>query len=400
MNSTPSEPTTSDSGLRTLPKAKHQAEVPANILASQRRKYIQLGELVSGLLLGAFLIAHFLTTNTLFEDYGLGDRTSTYQARDGPYLTHVIRVNDEEEERLLAGWRARGKKPVCLILGYSQAHAINEMKPGEVTYSQILFERHRNDSSPIDILCQSVPNATMTEYYALFAYWQTKLPVNALILPACLDKMRTADLRPEYLQNVGISDFQISHASDSLTRALNSELARFPKQGARSENASQAGDDAGLKNTVQERVERMLNGYLNQNLPAWSHRADARGEVFTWLYLFRNSALGITSNTKRKVIPASYARNMEALESLLAAARRKNIKTLIYIPPVRLDISTPYDDQEYARFKTEVETVVERFREVALYQNLEDIVPGPYWGDLPPTDLSGRTSAGLHALQV
>src|SRR5436305_9785962 len=48
-------------------------------------------ELAIGFALGSVLIMHFLTSERKFEDLGLGDRTSAYQARDGRFLTHVIK---------------------------------------------------------------------------------------------------------------------------------------------------------------------------------------------------------------------------------------------------------------------------------------------------------------------
>lgn len=352
---------------------------------------LALLELLSGLGLAALVLSLFFARSQDLSEFGLGDRTATYQARSGPYLIHVIKNCDEEENSLMAGWRARGERPVCLILGYSQAHSINEMQSGQVNYAQILFERHTNDARPFDVLCQSLPNANMSEYYALFAYWDQKLPVKALAVPACMDKMRNDGLRQEYLQNLGFSGFQITNGSDEVTVALNRMLSEFPKSRTDSKSTDNSDpDNAALKETVQERTEHVLNAWLAGHLPAWSHRPTVRGEVFQWLYLLRNSALGISSNTKRKTIPAHYARNMQSLEALLRKAQREHIAVLIYVPPIRFDIATPYDDREYAQFKEEVQALVEKYATVARYLNLEGIVPGPCWGDLPPTDLSGK----------
>ena len=355
------------------------------------KKHRSLLEIFFGFLIAGFVVARYSNSKEDPGDYGLGDKTSSYQAKDRAYLTHVIKNCDEEENSLLEGWEARGKRPVCLILGYSQAHAINDMKTGDVTYSQILFDRHKLDSPPIDVICQSLPNANMSEYYALFAYWSKKLPVKALVFPACMDKMRNDGLRQDYLQNLGFQDFQITDASDPLTQTLNRALAAFPKRiEAVGSNRKEEVDNAALKETVQEKVEQFLNGWLNARLPAWSRRANARGEVFLWLYLCRNSVLGISSNTKRTVIPARYIQNMRALENIHSKAERDNVKVLVYIPPVRSDLATPYNDQEYARYKCDVEASVKKHASVSRYLNMESIVPGPYWGDLPPTDLSGR----------
>jgi hypothetical protein len=350
---------------------------------------IRICELAGGALLASWLITHLLTGHLNLGDLGLGDRTQSVQAKDGNFLTHLIKNTDEEEQSLISGWKARGKKPVCLVLGYSQAHSINEMNEGDLTFPKILFDRHKTDNPPLDILCQSLPNANMTEYYALFAYWSSKLRVQSLILPACLDKMRNDDQRPDYLQNLGVSGFQIPDAHDDLTDLINRSLAAFPKRADTPDKQPNSQDHSALTDTVQESVERSINEWLTLHWTGWSRRADARGNVFHFLYLLRNSVLGISSNTKRKVIPAKYNSNMTALENILAMAELRKIRVLVYIPPVRMDIPTPYVDSEYESFKQDVNAAVDRHSTIALFLNIENIVAEPFWGDLPASDLSG-----------
>lgn len=353
---------------------------------NQRRKYWRFVELLAGVASGLLLVTRFSAQPNNAETFGLGDQTASYQATDGTHLVHVIHNTDQEEQSLIEGWEARGEKPVCLLLGYSQAHSINKMKAGQVTYTQMLFDRHKS----FDVLCQSIPNANMSEYLAVFAYWKSKLPVKAVILPACLDKLRDDNLRPEYLQNLGYNNFRLQRA-DEVSQDLNRQLSVFPKRQTQLQSLQTEEEDyAGLKETTQDVVERRLNHFLNLHLSAWRRRADLRGEVFEWMYLFRNSVLGISSNTKRKVIPARYVHNMQALESLLDFAQQENVSVLVYVPPIRNDLPTPYDDQQYRQFKAEVQAAVNRHAPEAHYENIENLVPGEFWGDLPTTDLSGK----------
>src|SRR4051812_10704026 len=72
---------------------------------NQEPRWRSLSEIVVGFLLGAFVICHYLVKQESTENYGLGDKTSTYQATDGQFLTHVIQSSKVQQDNLLAGWK-------------------------------------------------------------------------------------------------------------------------------------------------------------------------------------------------------------------------------------------------------------------------------------------------------
>ena len=58
------------------------------------------------------------------------------------------------------------------------------------------------------------------------------------------------------------------------------------------------------------------------------------------------------------------------------------------IPPIRNDVKIPYDSNEYIDFKNEVKNIAQFYN--TNFVNLENIVPGEYWG------LKTSTNIGQH----
>ena len=96
---------------------------------------------------GLGLLSLFLITNRVqpknFDEFALGKGTASYFASEEGVPIHLSKINKLEVESLLAGWEKRGKKKVCLILGNSQTHGINQYKEGEKSYNHLLFDEFR-----------------------------------------------------------------------------------------------------------------------------------------------------------------------------------------------------------------------------------------------------------------
>ena len=99
------------------------------------------------------------------------------------------------------------------------------------------------------------------------------------------------------------------------------------------------------------------------------------------------------------MIPARYNRNMLALEELLTHAEVKEQDVLLYIPPIRTDVAPPYDPQEYADFKEAIQTLAANHTNTH-FANLEDIVPGEYWGLKASTDGDGKSIEGTDMTEI
>ena len=118
-----------------------------------------------------------------------------------------------------------------------------------------------------------------------------------------------------------------------------------------------------------------------------------RGNLLIGLYKLRNYVFGISASTKRKIIPSRYAKNMEALSEILLLAKRNNLDTLVYIPPLRDDYERPYDQSDYELFKTEVEMIT-KLNNVR-FSDIEGLVPNELWGTKNSTTINASNDGEL-----
>jgi hypothetical protein len=335
---------------------------------------LELCAVVAGSAL-AVVILHFALRGgeTKFEDLALGKATtSVYASVDG----HKIHCNGVDgSEACIDGIRKRGATQVALWLGNSQIHAINQWKPDQETATAILHRRFQPRG--IDVVAFSLPNARLEEYYLLFTYLSSRIPIRYLILSVVFDDLRGTQLRP----------LMMGALKDPATLAA-LERSEVGRQIAKRYGDEPSGDFAALEETVQEHSEAALNGWLERHWKLWALRPEARGRFFLSLYDIRNTVLGITAQSKRKMIAGPYRNNMAALESLLDASTRAGVGVVLYIVPIRDDVEIPYDAREYQRFKRELEEIAARHG--VSCSNLEGIVPGPLWGLKAPTNIGGR----------
>jgi hypothetical protein len=313
-----------------------------------------------------------------FAELALGQETKAYLATDSLGAPiHV--VSDSTVPDLLKGWQLRGQKDVMFILGNSQTHSINQLKPGDQTYVALLYQRWR--AYQIDVLAHTIPNANLQEFYLLFRYWQTKLPIKTVLLPVFMDDLREDGIRNVFLAGLVQSKYQIDRDSSEIARQINQSLAALQPV------AQNNPDLKALEETVQESVEKELNDFLQQHFRSWSYRPNVRGQLFADLHQMRNTIFGISASSKRKMIPARLKNNYGALERLLAVAQQQKIKVLLYVPPIRSDVPIPYDETEYEQFKQYVEQRAKQYG--AIFANLEHLVPGENWGSKNATTIDG-----------
>jgi hypothetical protein len=320
---------------------------------------------VAILLAGVLIQLVFGGRHTNFEELALGQETSVVFGRDGGVRVHCMDLRDLEE--CMDGLGPRRGDPVALWLGNSMLHAINQYQPGQEVAPALLHRRLR--SSGLELITLSVPNANLQEHYVLFEYMRQRVKVEHLILPIVFDDTREDGLRATIAPAL----------ADPATREAMAATPAGAGIAHRQELTPTATDDlAGLAETVQERAEGALNGWLQEHWSLWDTRKQMRGDVINSLYTLRNKAFGITTRTTRKQIPARYQRNLEALESTLAAGQRAGVDVTLYVAPLRPDVAIPYVPAEYAAFKQAAETLARKYG--ARYLDLEGLVPAEYWG--------------------
>jgi hypothetical protein len=346
-------------------------------------------EISVGLILSYWVITRYFSGDRKFEELALGTETTPYQALDKQKkLIHVLHVNGEEDEELFKAWQKRGKKSVILFFGNSQTHSINQMMHGEVNYIEMLFNDNP-DSLRKDILCVSLPNAGMQEFYLAYHYWKGRLPIDRVVVPVFMDDMREDGIRDVFFSKLIREKYQLTDTLNDLSRRINSSLKSYWSTNPNSKIEVKNDDVAALRETYQEKSEAFLNDLLEKNSLAWLNRQNVRGEFFNWLYRLRNTVFAIKANTVRKMIPYRYDLNMQALHLLVLDCVKDGKKMHVYIPPIRSDVPLPYESEQYKRFKEEIKNFSLISQDLIHYKNFESIIPGELWGYKTATNLSG-----------
>lgn len=262
-------------------------------------------------------------------------------------------------------------RPLTILwLGNSQLHLVNQYKVGDHVSPYWLRRDVKCPETTVP-LGVSIPNANFQEHYLLEEYAAARLPVGVIFLELCFDGLRQDALRADFAGVLSDTDKNI------LSQApIGGEMLRVAEPLWKGRGG--AGDNAGLKGFVQNGIEDRLDDKLAQVLPLWADRGNMRERALVDLYEVRNTMLGISSGTVRKLIAPRYDRNMQALEALLRDAHARGIPVIGYIAPVRNDRPNPYDPVQYAAWKKTVEQLLPRYG--ATYVNLENLVPPNEWG--------------------
>ena len=107
-----------------------------------------------------------------------------------------------------------------------------------------------------------------------------------------------------------------------------------------------------------------------------------------FIYKLRNSIMGITASSKRKIIPSAYEYNLGALKSIIKSRNSLGMATIIYIPPL-LHFSSgkeiPYYKNDYLNFKEEMKNICNK--QHCKYFDLDSIIPDEKWGYKKSTSL-------------
>ena len=324
--------------------------------------------LILGLIAGIILLYVFLPNDNRvqFEDLALGEGTKSTFTLVNNKKVHCNDMNNSKE-CIDSYYELGAKQSVVLWLGNSQVHAINQPKSNAETAAIKLHRKFQMEGKYF--LTYSQPNANLQEHYILFSHLITKLPITTLVLPVVFDDMREDGIRTSLL-----SVFDDSAVVQNLEQ---SKLGLKLYKGHLSKSRT-ATDLAGLDDTVQEKVEFILNEKLSEFWTIWDRRPSFRGELLNFLYRSRNWIFSISPSTTRKMIPGRYALNSEAFTEILELAKKNRIKVLVYVVPLRNDVKIPYQPQSYSSFKLEIEnkTVQKGF----YFSNFENIVPSEYWG--------------------
>ena len=304
-----------------------------------------------------------------FENIALGEGTRTVEAFVKNEKVHCLKLSNIKT--CIDPASKRKKKASILWLGNSQLHAINQPKISDNPVSAIAAKELRRYQ--LDLLTFSQPNANLTEHYILFEMLYTLYPFEMLILPAVFDDTREQTIR---------QDVRLALGNSSVISIL--KKSDIGKKVIEITNEKMKND----KQTIQDRSEESISMYLEKCCQWERLREQIRGSISLSLYKLRNFIFRITPNSVRGKVTTIYEQNMLAFEATLKSARTKNVKVLVYIPPLRSDVKIPYDLNEYQQFTKEVSALSNSLG--ANFVNLQQIVPGNLWGLKESTNMSGK----------
>jgi len=285
-----------------------------------------------------------------------------------------VSVGEHLEEYLPAIPDARLHRLVLLV-GMSQMYAITEQQPLDENTAEILDDRLRASNTRVFGL--SAPNLTHEEalFLLVTASTNTATTPNVFIFGLCFDKMRGSDLRPGYQRLL---------RSRPQLRANMSELAdryeaRYPLAATKiratlaqlAQEAGVAGADSSLEEKVRSKVADVV--------PLVAARKELNQVImYDVLYAGRNKLLGITSSSKRPILPAQYELNKQFLMMMIDESKRRNIEFVMYIIPLNQQAEIPYVASEYEDFKRWAAQLANRT--ATPFANLENVVPPEDWG--------------------
>ena len=313
------------------------------------------------------------------NEIGLGKGTSFYMPVDKSYPIHITSL--DTAERMRQGWTERGGRPLSLWFGNSQLNGINQFKQGEKNCTAFLFDSLKKYDQ--ELLGISFPNGNMQEFLTAVIYLSNKFQVKNIILPLFYDDMREDGIRAD-INTLAVGDFLRGRQALYPYYKDIPSLELFKNATTTSKNINR--DKKAPDQTLQEVSEKFMDDELNAVWNVWGARANLRGNIFNDVYRYRNFILGIKATTIRKMIYGRYTSNFNSFKNITRYCADREINLYIYIPPIRTDISPPYDVGDYDSFKKGVR--LECVKSKATFLNLENIVPAKYWGK------KGSTSFG------
>jgi hypothetical protein len=333
-----------------------------------RSGLVSIAPLAIGAVIAAYVLhAAFGGERTNFADLDLGINTATFYAQhDGD----PIHANDfTNAEAVIDGWRRRGARPVGLFLGNSQIHGINQYQPGQENAAAMLFQRFAPQG--IDILTFTQASANLKEHYILFEYLLPRLQPKFLILPVVFINQRSFDVRSGVAMCLQDPQTREALEQSDVGRRLLDRYGDLPTEAFDQ-------DSGALRETTQERTEKVLNHWLDEHSPLWALRPEARGRIASDLIRARNTILGISGQSKRHMIKGAFNENVEALTAMLQSAKAHGVQVLLYIAPIRHDIDPPYIPAEYDQFRKQMQELAQEYNVV--FADLGDTVPAEYYG--------------------
>lgn len=283
----------------------------------------------------AFYITMAITLHkNNYEDSGLTFiESKTVFANPEGLDIHCIDMRNIE--KCLTYLNNTSDKEHIIWLGNSQLHTINHSRFDNINSTEILH--NMLDGSNKNIVTISLPNANLREHLFLLDRIIKRVNIKYLVVGLVFDDFRESGLR------------------DTVSNPDSSHQTNF-----------------------KERFETMILSHLDNVLNFGTIRAELVAQTQMTLYRLRNYIFGITYSSKRSKIEGAYQDNMSALRELLETSKAIDIRSLIYIAPIRQDLGIPYHQHEYNGFKEDLSSIARDYG--VQYVDLDTLIENEFWG--------------------
>jgi hypothetical protein len=258
----------------------------------------------------------------------------------------------------------------------SQMYAIKNPSPGDQTIAEWLDEEL--EPRGVRVFGLAAPNLNNEEavMYLIASTTTPEVSASAFVYGLCFDKLRNVDLRP------GLKKFLFARPAlkEAWMHACDRELAtRHPMACEKMKASLAKGEELAktAEDSTNDGLEQKTRTFAADLLPLVADRQYLNAEFQQAVYLLRNRMLGIRSTTKRPIIESRYELNKEFIELLIDLAERSKVTLLLYVIPLNPSGENPYIAEQYAAFKTWIESLASR-RGVG-FANLENVVPAEDW---------------------
>ena len=320
------------------------------------------------LFFGLIYVVNNYTDSNLSDPAMMGETFDVIaKNKDGKQI-HLIDLESNLVKNVIS--TIDNNKKTIFILGNSQTQSVNQLKNKQSN----LIELVSFTLPEYNVISHTMPNMNLQEFWLSFSYWNTKIPIDKVIIPVFFDDFRENQVR-SHLINYAVDKNFLINGKDFISIKINNKISNENK----SENAQNIG----------QILEKKILYFLNTNFYFWENRTTMKTNIFVGLYNLRNTIFNIKPTSIRKVIKPAFKNNLKSLINILKFTDDSKISAYLYIPPIRQDYEIPYDLNEYKNFKKLMRDTILNFN--GNFKNFETIVPSNFWGNKQSTKLTKKT---------
>jgi hypothetical protein len=265
------------------------------------------------------------------------------------------------------------KGRLIIWIGNSQQHAINQPRPGDEVASVVLHKSLNGNVFPGDnpAFGMSYPNLSMSEIFlltfALVTQQKEKCP-GLIVLGVRFQDTKQLGLRSDFRELFDLPDIE---------KDLSSFLASVDADNAIQDITDEMVAYQAVKNE-RKTLEHRLSKITGSLFPLFREKDTIYNWLMIKLYMLRNFALGIRTDTKRPLLESRYQTAMQYLELTLNASKRARVPVFVYNIPLRPGNSSPYILSEYQHFREAVSSLC--FKYNVKYRDYDGLIPLEEWG--------------------